>query len=512
MAALAFAFLFSASGDRMWTFFLGIFVHKIGGILWVAVQQCFDSVIKLVAMPYIGRVLDRVNRFKALKYTLIVNNVAVAVSSAAFGIGFGSIDDEKKTVGVIAVPALIFAVLFSSVSRLASETQRTAFTKDWVVVIDDTERSPNQRTTTSLSGKNSAMTMIDQGSSLLIPLISGYFFENVNTTYLCFAIVLYNFTSWYIEWKLLLRVYKMTPALALREGTTEVVRGERTKTSWTLSLKLYFRQNCWLAAFGLALLYMTVLGFDNLAMSYGQSHGMSATTVGIFRSAGSGMGLMGAAAYPHLVTIFGVEWAALIGLIWQNVFIEMSGASTLMPGSPMNVTGYVDTWTVEKWRSDIWGKLKNPGNNDVPPVGIFSLPSDIVVFFLGITLARFGLWIADPAITEIMQRTIPETERYTVFLVQSSLCEAFSVFKDVLVFFFAETELFGALSILSCAFVFSGLCFYFSYFLQNASCRNRRAEAEETELRSNDGQNQEEQQRLVEIPLTEINETEAHLA
>lgn len=61
------------------------------------------------------------------------------------------------------------------------------------------------------------------------------------------------------------------------------------------------------------------------------------------------------------------------------------------------------------------------------------LPSSIIVFFIGITAARVGLWMADPAITQIMQETIPESERYSVNAAQNVFCEAFSIIKDILV-------------------------------------------------------------------------------
>ncbi|KIH42988.1 hypothetical protein ANCDUO_27020 [Ancylostoma duodenale] len=67
-----------------------------------------------------------------------------------------------------------------------------------------------------------------------------------------------------------------------------------------------------------------------------------------------------------------------------------------------------------------------------PALPFSELSPSIIVFFLGITLARFGLWIADPSITQIMQETIPERERYSVFGVQTSICELFSVLKDLM--------------------------------------------------------------------------------
>ncbi|PIO52808.1 Ferroportin1, partial [Teladorsagia circumcincta] len=164
----------------------------------------------------------------------------------------------------------------------------------------------------------------------------------------------------------------------------------------------YFRQSSFRAAFGLALLYMTVLGFDNLALSYGASQGMSASTLGLFRSIGSLLGLLGALSYTAMERVLGLLWTGLIGLM---------------------------QW-VDGVRSTIFGGLNT--TESLPPLPFSELSPSILVFFFGITLARFGLWIADPSITQIMQETIPERERYSVFGVQTSICEFFSVIKDVM--------------------------------------------------------------------------------
>lgn len=71
-------------------------------------------------------------------------------------------------------------------------------------------------------------------------------------------------------------------------------------------------------------------------------------------------------------------------------------------------------------------------------------------------MARFGLWLADPSINQIQQETVPEHQRYTVFLTQTALCELFSVLKDIIVILLPFTTLFGALTLGSCFFVFSG--------------------------------------------------------
>ncbi|PIO60487.1 hypothetical protein TELCIR_18015, partial [Teladorsagia circumcincta] len=49
-------------------------------------------------------------------------------------------------------------------------------------------------------------------------------------------------------------------------------------------LRTYIRQTVIAAALGMALLFMTVMGFDGLAVGYGQSAGLSDFVLGAFRT------------------------------------------------------------------------------------------------------------------------------------------------------------------------------------------------------------------------------------
>ncbi|RCN37112.1 Ferroportin1 [Ancylostoma caninum] len=79
-------------------------------------------------------------------------------------------------------------------------------------------------------------------------------------------------------------------------------------------LLTYTRQSVVAAAFGMALLFMTVMGFDGLAVGYGQSSGLSDVVLGAFRSYGSAMGILGALSYAFFERRLGVRTTGLVGL------------------------------------------------------------------------------------------------------------------------------------------------------------------------------------------------------
>lgn len=86
-------------------FAVGIFMTRIGGLSWVAIQQLVDSVVKLVLLPMVGTSLDKINRNRGLvksiaaymlfhlieisgmQLVLLFNNLSIVISACAFYMG-----------------------------------------------------------------------------------------------------------------------------------------------------------------------------------------------------------------------------------------------------------------------------------------------------------------------------------------------------------------------------------------------------------------------------------------
>uniref|UniRef100_A0A8R1I074 Solute carrier family 40 member n=1 Tax=Caenorhabditis japonica TaxID=281687 RepID=A0A8R1I074_CAEJA len=363
----------------------------------------------------------------------------------------------------------MLAVLFASFSRVASEIQRICFTKDWVVVISTAEK-------VKLEKVNSMLMAIDQSSSLILPVLTGRLLDSFPWEIVCGSIIAYNFASWIFEATILLRLYNTTEELKSKESeikSDDELRG--LKDIACNSVNLYFKQTSWMAGFGLTLLYMTVLGFDNLAASYGQRHGMSSEYIGYFRSFGSLLGLLGAVGFQFVASKVGLLWTVMIGLVWQNVFINTSGVAVLLPGSTMDVSGFLSNTTFSSWTQSVVNQIAQPETQDFVTVPYDQVSFSVTLFFIGISLARFGLWLADPAITQIQQETVPEHQRYAVFTVQTGFCEFFSIMKDIIVILLPFTSLFGLLTLGSCAFVFTGFMLNVFYHIKcGVSCHNKK--------------------------------------
>ena len=82
--------------------------------------------------------------------------------------------------------------------------------------------------------------------------------------------------------------------------------------------------------------------------------------------------------------------------------------------------------------------------------------TSVIVFLTGIILARFGLWITDLTVTQVIQERVEEEQRGAFNGVQDSLNMTLDVVKSLLVIALPNTHQFGILILLSFGFVSTG--------------------------------------------------------
>ena len=85
------------------------------------------------------------------------------------------------------------------------------------------------------------------------------------------------------------------------------------------------------------------------------------------------------------------------------------------------------------------------------------------VLLAGIILARFGLWLSDLTITQVLQEKVQEEHRGIIGGVQNGVNSAMDTIKFVLVIALPENETFGWLIIASFGFVSLGAISFFYY-------------------------------------------------
>ena len=99
--------------------------------------------------------------------------------------------------------------------------------------------------------------------------------------------------------------------------------------------------------------------------------------------------------------------------------------------------------------------------NNVPATSLF-------VLYSGIALARFGLWLSDLAINQLMQESVDESIRGTVFGVQTAFCQFFSVAKDIFAIMLPDAKTFGLLVFISVVAVGTAFLLFFCFQIKGA--------------------------------------------
>jgi len=371
---------------------------------------------------------------------------------------------------------IVGVISFSSVARLASSGTVIILQKDWIVVISDND-------TDYLAKMNSILRTIELTTYMLAPVISGQLFYFIGYIWTGVFIAGWNILSVVCEYALLNGIYRQYPRLAhkitsINEEKDQVECEEGSRLTGKENVKkdnglqpeanntdgsiwdrivpkaakeafvgwqTYFDHPVRNAGLGLALLYMTVLGFDNITYGYAIIQKVPESILGILVAVSAVVGVLGSVAYPFLKKRLGLERTGLLGMFLLVSTSTLSVVSIFIPGSPFL-----------SWMSSIENDDQDGPSNI----------AHVTVLMTGIILARFGLWIVDLTITQILQERVEEERRGVVNGVQDSLNNSMDLLKCVLVILLPNAKHFGCLIILSYMSISSGWLLYAAFSRQ----------------------------------------------
>ncbi|XP_005093972.1 solute carrier family 40 member 1 [Aplysia californica] len=251
------------------------------------------------------------------------------------------------------------------------------------------------------------------------------------------------------------------------------------------------------AGIALSCLYMTVLGFDNVTVGYAKMQGMTEGHIGGLMSVSAVVGIVGTFLYPIMRRKLGLPRTGIFGLSFEILCLTLCIASVWIPDSPFDLSkGFhystpdsgLNCTADQSNNTDVF-YITSDGNNSTIDYGNYSLavttpvminetstpcsplsvnprPSvSVWMLMAGIVTARFGLWVADLAITQLFLERVEEAERGKVNGVQSSLNQLMDMLKFLMVVLAPYEHQFGLLVIISFVFICIGWLFY-AYFLK----------------------------------------------
>jgi len=451
----------STWGDNMWWFAGGVFMLHLqdDNLRLTAIYGLVIAASVIMFGATIGNWIDRTKRLTAAKTFLLVQNTCVSLCALLLSGFMGykdEIDESYKYYGVIIVS--ILAIILASIARLSSSGVNIIIQKDWIVVIanEDTDK---------LAKMNSILRTIELTTYMLAPAAGGLLLDYIGYIGTGIFIAVWNIVSVFLEFTLLILIYRKYPKLGSikkpeddnknkDEERRNVVKD--TIEGW----KTYMNHPVRNAGLGLAFLFMTVLGFDNITYGYCLLQGVPHLALGVLVGISALIGVLGSVAYPPIRARVGIERTGLIGMFLLISTSSLAVLSAFLPGSPMNLNFFITGSN----------STNNTGGAD-PVIEVASLTFDEVVqkyssvsvFLLGIILARFGLWIVDLTINQILQERVAEDKRGVINGVQDSLNNSLDLLKCVFVIILPDMETFALLIFLSFVSINIGWLMYALY-------------------------------------------------
>lgn len=263
-------------------------------------------------------------------------------------------------------------------------------------------------------------------------------------------------------------IYNEFPEMAHKKIFTDIdqieAKNDPSKTSCNPCSRLATSINAWIlymkypvrnAGLGLAFIYMTVLGFDNITYGYCLQQCVRESVLGGLVGISAIIGVSGSISFPFLRKFIGLAWTGLFGFALLVLALSLCLVSVWLEGSPF-VPNYFQNHTL----GDV---VSSEAEQYLGESCEISSYLSVSVLLAGIIAARYGLWVSDLSITQALQEEVPEEHRGVIGGVQNSLNSSMDTIKFVLVIILPQQETFGWLIIASFGFVCFGAMFYTSY-------------------------------------------------
>ena len=480
----------------MWNFAVPLFLLSLESydLKLPAAYGLATTASVLLFGPIVGGWIDRAGRLSAIKTTIAVQNFFVIVNSVLLLVYLTKKEIVSET-NLVLVQCL--TIVFGCISNLASCSNAIIIQKDWVVVVSAGDSN-------FLADLNSWMRRIDLFTKCIAPPLCGIFLDRLQHVGGLVFIAGWNLVSMVLEYFLLKKIYQNVPSLATKQNliTVSNENDDQEESSFTKDIKesqtvfnelsvrtktnnnkesflnksvnndresffgkisngvsmlktgwnLFFIQPIALPCFGFSLLYLTVLGFGTITVSYAYSQCLSELLMGILTAAAALSGIIATLVYPPLRRKFGLIKSGIICAVSQTITLFLSLTSIFLDGSPFYLVSQNSMKKVIINKDFNLTSVETEQDVFIKCNKEFDLPSSflsISILMTGVILARVGLWGFDLTITQLIQENVLESKRGVFNGVHSALNNLMDLMMYVLVIIFPQFSKFGLLVIIS---------------------------------------------------------------
>lgn len=381
---LYFSHFLTSWTDRVFEFSCFLLIGDIfkTSLLLASIYGFNTTISAIIWSSWVGRLADSTSRLRFVRMTMIVQKFAIVFSCVLFYI---IIEYSYR-------PYLLYGgiVLCGCMLKLAFIANNIAIEKDWVMVITggDTE------------AMLTVMKRIDLFCKTMAPVMTGSLMT-FGPSIGVIIIAAWNIISIIIEYQLVFQTYKAFPRLAFKNKDYAQNRlGEQasllneSSEERPVSFMEYVHHKIFPASLAISMLYLTVLSFGGIMLSYLKIVGYSDWSLGVLRAIAGISGMASTYILPYL--------SARIGIIRAGVWALWFESITLIP--------VVLSFTA-------WGSQSSWGH---------------IMLFGGMSVSRIGLWVFDIAETILLQQMVDNSQIGSISGWQHSLCNVFDLSQYVL--------------------------------------------------------------------------------
>ena len=402
-----------------------------GTLLPMSVYALVRNGVTVMLSPAVGHWIDKGNRLKVVRISIVGQRLAVGVSCGIFWVLY----DRKELGSKMKISLFAVNTLLACIEKLCSVMNLISVERDWVVVIsqdDDTARRI----------LNARMRRIDLFCKLFSPLMISLIDGASTAVAICFTLAM-SCTSILIEYFTIAGVFKMVPALrrmttensrrTSAEDTTQRLPSRNKNNQVTLrktikfaqsvtfnilplnSILSYFKHPAFLPSIALCLHYFTVLSFCGQMITFLLAIGYTSSAVGAARAVSTIFELSATWIAPKLQERIGNVRGGIWSLAWQMIWLA-GGLS----------------WFFARGESLAENKL--------------FAASGLVG---AVILSRVGLWSFDLCAQSIIQEEVNEQGRGAFSTVEASFQNLFELLSYVTTIIFSQVDQFQWPTIIS---------------------------------------------------------------
>lgn len=340
----------------------------------------------------IGRLADATSRLTFVRITMLVQKGAIVTSCTLFYLIL-----KFNYYPQFLYPGI---VLCGCLLKLAFIANNIAIEKDWIMVIAEGDTQ----------AMLTVMKRIDLFCKTMAPVMIGSlmtFGPSVGVI----IIAMWNTLSLMVEYQLVFQTYKAYPKLASKnedyvenqqsdDEQTPLIDNAQANSNAApeeqhVTLLEFVRHKIFPASLAISLLYLTVLSFGGIMVSYLKMIGYTDYSLGLLRAVAGIAGVASTYILPHL--------SNKIGIIRSGIWALWFESATLVPVVISLTAAFGGT-----------------------TLGSFML-------FGGMSISRMGLWAFDIAETILLQQMVDISQLGSISGWQHSLCNVFDLSQYIMV-------------------------------------------------------------------------------